>query len=101
MAKGFKSGGRTLGVANKISGSVREMISKSLTAEIEMLPGLLDQLKPKDRVDSLIKLLPFIIPKAEEADVPERNMLVTHQSFVEHIVKQVQEKRQNQQQKNI
>jgi len=66
MARGVKTGGRKKGVPNKVSGTVREMISKSLNDEIESLPMLLSQLEPKERIETIIKLLPFIITKKTE-----------------------------------
>lgn len=64
MANGFKTGGRQKGTQNKVSGSVKEMISLSIRKELENLPVLLKQLEPKDRMEIIIKLIPYIVPKA-------------------------------------
>ena len=65
MAKGVKTGGRKKGTPNKVTGTVREMVSKSISKELESLPYILAELEPKERIDSIIKLMPYILPKAE------------------------------------
>jgi hypothetical protein len=86
MATGFKSGGRKKGTANIVSGTVKEMLKASMTLELQSLPSLLSQLKAKDRVDSLIKLLPFIIPRAEESAVGSgKTMMEDHTAWVKKI----------------
>jgi len=47
-AKGYKTGGRKKGTLNKVTGTVCEMISKSISKELEILPQLLNQLEPKE-----------------------------------------------------
>lgn len=57
---GRKYGGRKKGTPNKITGTVKEMINKTLTKELESLPKLLSELSPKERVDAVIKFLPYL-----------------------------------------
>ena len=33
--------------------------------EIEQLPGILNDMKPKERLDYILKLMPFVIPKVK------------------------------------
>lgn len=89
MAKGYKTGGRQKGSKNKVTGTVKEMISKSISKELESLPKLLDQLEPKERMDALIKLLPYLIPKAEK-DSEEKDKL-KHEDFVFRITQKIRE----------
>ncbi len=64
MANGFKTGGRQKGTQNKVSGTIKEMISLSLRKELESLPELLIKLEPKERIEVMIKLMAFLVPKA-------------------------------------
>ena len=68
MAKGIKTGGRQKGTSNKLSGTVKEMITQFVTDEIQHLPTLLNKLEPKDRAEYIIKLMPYILPKKAPVD---------------------------------
>jgi hypothetical protein len=64
MAKGFKTGGRQIGSSNKITSDLREKISKVIGLELEGLEGVLNSLTTKERLDVLVKLIPYVITKA-------------------------------------
>jgi hypothetical protein len=68
MAKGLKTGGRQKGTSNKLSGTVKEMITQFVENEVRHLPGLLTQMEPKEKADLILKLLPYIIPKVVPPD---------------------------------
>ncbi len=76
MAKGLKTGGRKVGTKNKLTGTTKEMISDIVTKELQKLPALLDLLEPKERIDILTKLLPYIAPKetADTEKTPKNNL---------------------------
>lgn len=63
MAHGFKSGGRKKGSSNKLSGTIKEMISEVVTRELQEMPILLNQMTPREKIDFILKLLPYITPK--------------------------------------
>lgn len=71
MAKGIKTGGRQKGTSNKLTGSVKEMITQLIENEVKHLPGLLNQMQPKEKADLVLKLLPYIIPKIASVDAPK------------------------------
>ena len=52
-----------------LHGRLKEIVQ----AEIEQLPALLEQLEPKERVKTLLQLLPYATPKVSnvEADFGE------------------------------
>ena len=66
MAKGLKTGGRTKGVANKTTTETKEILQKIVSNELDNISTLLEQLEPKERIDAVIKLLPYIVPKQQE-----------------------------------
>lgn len=61
--KGKKVGGRTPGAVNKITSEVREILQLVLTNEISQLEAYLSELTTKDKVDAIIKLMPYLIPR--------------------------------------
>ena len=64
---GKKYGGREAGTPNKLTKELRAALKNILHKEIEQIPHHLDQLEPKDRLELLIKLLPYTVPKVEPA----------------------------------
>ena len=65
MAKGIKTGGREAGTPNKLTRELRAVLKNVLHDEINLLPDHLKRLEPKDRIELLIKLLPYTLPKVE------------------------------------
>lgn len=68
MAKGLKTGGRQKGTPNVITKEVRETLKAIMVKELENLPGLMEQLEPKDRAELLTKMLPYVLPKVSSVD---------------------------------
>jgi hypothetical protein len=63
--QGQKTGGRVVGTPNKITIELRKTLKSIISAELEVLPGTLAELPPKERIELLIKLLPFAMPKVD------------------------------------
>ena len=72
---GLKFGGRTKGTKNKITSNVKLALMALLEKEIEQLPMILEQLEPKQRIEILIKIMPYLIPKAESENSEEQQAL--------------------------
>ena len=60
---GNKYGGREKGTPNRITKELRSLLKDIIYDEIGALQGRLDALSPKERVELLIKLMPFVLPK--------------------------------------
>jgi hypothetical protein len=60
---GQKTGGRTAGTPNKVSGELRKTLKGIVAAELDGLPQTLAELPARERLELLIKLLPFCLPK--------------------------------------
>jgi hypothetical protein len=77
MAKGIKTGGREKGTPNQITKELRTVLKDVLSMELQNLSDNLNLLEPIDRLEILVKLLPYAIPKVEpishenEEDSPE------------------------------
>ena len=62
---GKKFGGREAGTPNRLTKELRAALKNILHQEIELLPNHFNKLEPKDRLELLVKLLPFALPKVE------------------------------------
>ncbi|MDD4439935.1 MAG: hypothetical protein PHS04_18165 [Tissierellia bacterium] len=45
--------------------SLRESLKELMQREIDNLPALLDQMEPKERINVICRLIPFVFPKLE------------------------------------
>lgn len=62
MARGIKTGGREAGTPNRLTKELRKVLKDLLHQELENLPEHLNRLEPKERLEILVKLLPYAIP---------------------------------------
>ncbi len=62
---GQKTGGRVAGTPNRITIELRKTLKGIVASQLESLPGTLEQLQPKERLELLVKLLPFCMPKVD------------------------------------
>ena len=60
---GQKYGGRKKGTPNKLTKELRTVLKDVIYDEIEALETHLDALNPKERLELLIKLMPYVLPK--------------------------------------
>ena len=60
---GNKYGGREKGTPNRITKELRSLLKDVMYDEIGALQERLDTLNPKERVELLIKLMPYALPK--------------------------------------
>jgi hypothetical protein len=63
--QGKKTGGRSAGTPNKLTRELRTALRDMIASELDVLPATLDGLTPKERLDVLIKLMPFCLPKVQ------------------------------------
>ena len=61
MNKNF--GGRKAGSVNKVTAEARQTLKLIFDDEIGHLRANLETLGPKDRIDILLKIMPFLLPK--------------------------------------
>ena len=58
-----KVGGRKKGTPNRLTAEIRSTLKAVMDEEISNIPDLLEQLEPKERLDMLIRLMPYTLPK--------------------------------------
>jgi len=63
--KGNKGGGRPKGSKNKATGELREVLQDFLDNNIVKIQNDFNVLEPKERLDTIIKLLDFALPKLQ------------------------------------
>lgn len=63
--------GRPKGSKNKLTFETRRLIQSFVSKELETIGERIDLLEPKERLDVLIKLLPYIVPKQKDFDTNE------------------------------
>ena len=60
---GNKYGGREKGTPNRLTKELRTLLKDILYQELEQIQERLELLKPKERLELLIKLIPYVLPK--------------------------------------
>ena len=60
---GNKYGGRQKGTPNRMTKELRVLLKDILYQELEQLQKRLELLEPKQRIELIIKLTPYILPK--------------------------------------
>ena len=75
MAKGIKTGGRTVGTVNKTTAEIREHFQSLVSDNLEQLNNDLKSLEPLQRLKMIIELSKFVVPtlKATELTTDSRN----------------------------
>ena len=80
--KGIRNvNGRPKGAVNKTTSETKGILQKIVSKELDNIADLLEQLDPKERIDAVIKLLPYVVPKQSEIsisdDEPPRKLIIT------------------------
>ena len=60
---GLKYGGREKGTPNRLTKELRVILKEALHKELKSIGERLEQLEPKERLEVLIKLMPFVFPR--------------------------------------
>lgn len=63
--------GRPKGTPNKITSTVRNWLLEIINGNREQFANDLQKLEPKERLEVVLKLLPYILPKVESANEVE------------------------------
>lgn len=77
-----KTGGRTVGTPNKITGTVKEWITSIIDGNRQQFEEDLKKLEPGERVRVISNLLQYVTPKIQSAS-PEELMEAEYQKLSE------------------
>lgn len=61
--KGIKTGGRQLGTPNKTTKELREKLKAIIDIELTNLPQYFCEIDAQSKLDLLVKLIPYVLPK--------------------------------------
>lgn len=68
---GIKYGGRQKGTPNKLTKELRSVLKNILYLEIEQLQEHLTNIDPKQRIELIIKIMPYVLPKVTAVSYTE------------------------------
>jgi len=60
-----KTGGRQAGTPNKVTSELRDALKNILAGELETITATLDRLPARERLDIVLRLMPYCMPKVE------------------------------------
>ena len=60
-----KTGGRKPGTPNRKTSEIRETLHSIMDEEIQHLPELLKALEPAKRIEAVIRLMPYVMPRIQ------------------------------------
>ena len=69
---GKKFGGRTKGVLNKSTAETRTLLNNIVGNQLDDVENLLSKLEPKEKLDAIIKLLPYVLPRQSEIAIESK-----------------------------
>jgi hypothetical protein len=65
-SKRVKTGGRKKGSKNIVTNEIRQKLKDLVFNEINEIESYINQLQPKERIESLIKIIPYVLPKVAD-----------------------------------
>lgn len=71
MEKRVKTGGREKGTPNKLTRELRETLKTIVELEIEAMPAMIENLPDDKRLEVLVRLLPYVLPKIAPEQSPD------------------------------
>ncbi|MEI6695534.1 MAG: hypothetical protein WCO13_05655 [Bacteroidota bacterium] len=83
ITKRNKTGGRVKGVSiNKVTKELKEILKDVIQNEFNTIGETLQKLDPEKRLDAVIKLLPYVVPKLQniqsEIEIKENPPEILH-----------------------
>ena len=72
-----KTGGRKAGTPNKITKEKREIIAKFIDDKWDEFQSAFDDLKPEQKCNVMVSLLPFAFPKLAQVDYKDNTPVKT------------------------
>lgn len=60
---GNSEGGRTKGSRNRLTKELKGTLKEIIDKELERVPELLEEMEPRERMEFILKLLPYVMPK--------------------------------------
>ena len=92
MEKRKKTGGRSRGTPNRLTYQTRLVLLEAIRGEIENIPQYLQSVSEQTRLEILVKLLPYVVPKPAvvDADQADQMGLLSESSKIDTLSKRNQ-----------
>lgn len=81
-----KTGGRAKGTPNKITTEIREFYKELIENNLEQIETDLKELNPKERIEILIKLSEYVVPKLARTEIIDENQSLYNQLKIKGII---------------
>ena len=75
-AKRQKAGGRAKGTQNKVTREIKDFYKELIEKNLHQIETDLIELSPKDRLEIILKLSEFIIPKMQRNQIESTPLLI-------------------------
>ena len=75
-AKRQKAGGRAKGTQNKVTREIKDFYKELIEKNLHQIETDLIELSPKDRLEIILKLSEFIIPKMQRNQIESTHLLI-------------------------
>jgi hypothetical protein len=69
---GKKFGGRSKGTLNKSTAETKTLLHNIVGNQLDEIENLLSKLEPKEKLDAIIKLLPYVLPRQSEIAIESK-----------------------------
>lgn len=69
---GKKFGGRGKGTLNKSTAETKTLLHNIVGNQLDEVENLLMKLEPKEKLDAIIKLLPYVLPRQSEIAIESK-----------------------------
>lgn len=77
--RGQKTGGREPGTPNRLTKELRSVLKNIIADELDELQGTLKKLESKERIEVLIKLMAYVMPRA--LNIEQHTEMKTYTGF--------------------
>lgn len=74
--------GRKKGIPNKTGIEIKQTLNDILSDEIESIPERLNKLSDKERLDIIVKLLPYVTTKCQDDNKTDANDIRQPQTII-------------------
>lgn len=71
MAAETKTGGRAKGTPKRMTKEIRAVLKDVIVEQLESMPDVLATLEPKEKLEFIIKLMHYVLPKVEMVKMNE------------------------------
>ena len=89
-----KTGGRVKGCPNKLTHQTRQVLANIVEGELERIPAILLTLEPAARIEIVLRMCNYLLPKVESISVKDLDAATLDgEQYVKEITERVEDNR--------